>query len=189
MERPEMRADRMQLLTDRLRSTSTRTFAVWPTVAIAIRLASGRPLQRRYLPLLGWGYGQYRSAGHYRTRVGGGGPGMGVPPERLVTTGIYQYTRNPMYMGHLVFLAGLALATGSPLLGAVFGWHLPWFDRRAQQDELQLESEFGDEYRVYRDRVPRWLPPLPTPGAELTSDRGGARSASSGRRPPSDGSR
>lgn len=110
------------------------------------------------MPLLVWGYLQYRLAGDYRTRVGGGGPGMGAPPERLVTSGIFQHTRNPMYLGHMIFLAGLALATQSPVFGAVFGWHVPWFDARAADDEARLEELFGAEYEQYRRAVPRWLP-------------------------------
>lgn len=141
----------------RLDSTSTRTFVMWPVVAGLSRGVVRRRLQKRYLPLLAWGYLQYRLAGGYRNRVGGGGPGMGTPPQRLVTSGIFRYTRNPMYLGHLIFLAGLALAARSPVLGAVFGWHLSWFDARAREDEERLEELFGSRYRRYRSRVPRWL--------------------------------
>ena len=82
---------------------------------------------------------------------------MSIPPERLVTSGIYGFTRNPMYLGHLIFLAGLALSTRSPLAAAIFCGSLPWFNARAAADERQLEARFGDEYRTYRARVPRWL--------------------------------
>lgn len=150
-------------MSNSLRSTSTRTFVMWPVVAGLVRCAHRRPIDRRWLPLLLWGFLQYHLSGRYRTRLGGGGPGMSVPPDRLVTSGIYRFTRNPMYLGHLVFLAGLALATRSPVLGAVFGWHLRWFDRRAESDEPRLEQVFGDEYHRYRDRTPRWLPGLPSP--------------------------
>jgi protein-S-isoprenylcysteine O-methyltransferase Ste14 len=61
------------------------------------------------LALLAWGYLQYRWVGTYRTRLGGGGPGVSVPPERIVVEGPYRWVRNPMYLGHPVFLAGLAL--------------------------------------------------------------------------------
>jgi hypothetical protein len=145
-----------------LGSTSTRTFVVFPVLGIGLRLLLRRPLRKRYFPLLAWGYGQYRWSGNYRTAKGGGGPGMGVPPEQLVTTGIYRYTRNPMYLGHLVFLAGLALVLRSPLFGALLGWHLPWFDRRAREDEERLQALFGTPYLRYRDEVPRWIPGIPT---------------------------
>lgn len=148
-----------------LRATSTRTFVLWPATAIARNVLLQRPPRRRYLPLVVLGYLQYRLAGSYRTAHGGGGPGMDSPPDRLVITGIYRYTRNPMYIGHLLTLAGLALTTGSPFLGAVFGWHLPWFDERARRDEERLEGLFGDGFRAYEQRVPRWIewpsPPRP----------------------------
>ena len=42
------------------------------------------------LPLLAWGYLQYRWVGRFRTREGGGGPGIAVPPDRLVRVGPYR---------------------------------------------------------------------------------------------------
>ena len=139
-------------------STSTRTFVVWPACVALEQAVVRRRLHRRWLVLLAWGYLQYRLAGSYRTRRGGGGPGMSVPPERIVTSGIYAYTRNPMYLGHLIFLAGLALATRSPLAAALFAGHIPWFNARAREDEEVLSARFGRPYERYRRRVPRWLP-------------------------------
>jgi protein-S-isoprenylcysteine O-methyltransferase Ste14 len=65
-----------------------------------------------------------------------------------------------MYLGHLVFLAGLALSTRSPLAAAIFVGSVPWFNARAAADEKQLEARFGHEYRTYGAGVPRWLPLL-----------------------------
>jgi protein-S-isoprenylcysteine O-methyltransferase Ste14 len=130
---------------------------VLPIVAAteaALRRTHPRP---GYLPLLAWGYLQYRWCGTYRSR-GGGGPGMSVPPERLVTTGPYALTRNPMYLGHLVFAAGVAAVTHSraaTLTAAVLPW---WFDRRVRRDERRMAELFGAEYAGYCSRVPRWVP-------------------------------
>jgi len=110
------------------------------------------------LPLLVWGYLQYRLVGRYRLREGGGGPGLSVPPERLVTGGPYRYCRNPMYLGHLIFLAGLALTLRSWLGAAVFVLHAAWFHRRVKSDEKRLAVLFGDPYRDYVARVKRWIP-------------------------------
>ncbi|MGZ5084655.1 MAG: methyltransferase family protein, partial [Usitatibacter sp.] len=71
------------------------------------------------LALLAWGYLQYKWVGAYRTRLGGGGPGVSVPPERIVAEGPYRFVRNPMYLGHLIFFAGIAVTLGSWLAAAV----------------------------------------------------------------------
>jgi protein-S-isoprenylcysteine O-methyltransferase Ste14 len=94
-----------------LRSTSVRTFIVYPVVVLAWELFvnDGRlRLQPWFMPLMAWGYLQYRLVGAYRIRRGGGGPGMETPPDRLVTSGPFAFCRNPMYLGHIIFLAGLA---------------------------------------------------------------------------------
>ena len=144
-----------------LGSTSTSTFIVWPLALIAAEgtLQGGVPrLHLWAAPLLVWGYLQYRLVGRFRTREGGGGPGLSNPPERLVVNGPYRYTRNPMYLGHLIFLAGLALTLGSWLGAAVFAFHAVWFDRRARGDEVNLAQLFGEPYRDYCSRVKRWVP-------------------------------
>ena len=76
----------------------------------------------------------------------------------LLTRGIYRYTRNPIYLGMLIILAGAAVALGSlsPLLV------LPVFfliinEGYVKHEEPFLERIFGDEYRAYKARVRRWL--------------------------------
>ncbi|HWH41316.1 MAG TPA: isoprenylcysteine carboxylmethyltransferase family protein, partial [Usitatibacter sp.] len=63
-----------------------------------------------------------------------------------------------MYLGHLIFFAGLALVLGSWLAAAVFAFHAFWFDRRVREDEARLSGLFGDAYREYCRRVKRWIP-------------------------------
>ena len=65
-----------------------------------------------------------------------------------------------MYLGHLIFLAGLAFALDSWLAAAVFAFHAVWFDRRVRDDEARLTALFGDRYREYLARVKRWIPGL-----------------------------
>ena len=144
-----------------LKSTSNRTFIVWPLVLLGAEAA----LQRGWpaihwwaLPLLAWGYLQYRLVGNYRTRLGGGGPGLSNPPERIVEQGFYRWMRNPMYLGHLIYLLGLVALFGSWLAFALFTFHLAWFDARAEEDERHLAERFGEPYRAYCRRVKRWIP-------------------------------
>ena len=146
-----------------LKSTSNRTFIVWPIVLFAIEalLQQGVPRILGWgLPLLAWGYLQYKLVGRYRTRLGGGGPGVSVPPDRIVDTGPYRWVRNPMYLGHLVFLAGLAVTLRSWVGAAVVVGHAFWFQGHVRRDEARLEQLFGEAYRDYRRRVKRWIPGL-----------------------------
>jgi protein-S-isoprenylcysteine O-methyltransferase Ste14 len=144
-----------------LSSTSRRTFVLWPLLLFGAEAAlqQGVPrIEPWALPLLAWGYLQYHLVGRYRLRQGGGGPGISVPPERLVTGGPYRFCRNPMYLGHLIFLAGLALALRSWLGALVFLLHAVWFQRRVRGDEARLAALFGEPYRDYAARVRRWIP-------------------------------
>ena len=158
------------------RGTSTRTYGVHPAAVFLFELLVRRRLQIHLVGLLlmFWGYMQYRLCGAYLMKRGEGSGfgafswGIGGPrhesmrnPERLITTGPYTLTRNPMYMGHAIFTAGLALATRSPfaiLLCIYHGWYL---HQRALQDEQALSQRFGEEYARYRERTPLWLPGLP----------------------------
>jgi protein-S-isoprenylcysteine O-methyltransferase Ste14 len=144
-----------------VKGTSNRTFILWPLVLFAVEAAIQQGMPRLHwwaLPLLAWGYLQYKLGGIYRTRLGGGGPGISNPPDRIVETGAYRWVRNPMYLGHMIFLGGLALFLGSWIAGALWLVHLPWFDARAREDEAHLRKRFGPAYDDYCRRVKRWIP-------------------------------
>lgn len=144
-------------------STSFRTFILYPVLIVAWELLLHRGELRFepwFLPLLAWGYLQYRLVGMYRIRRGGGGPGMDTPPERLVTSGPFALCRNPMYLGHIIFLAGLALTLQSWLAGALAVATAVWFQFRVRRDERRLVERFGEPYREYAANVKRWIPGL-----------------------------
>ena len=76
----------------------------------------------------------------------------------LVTTGIYRFTRNPMYLGMSLFLAGAALKFGS------YGACLPvplfiWVIHRQfiLNEEKFLTGIYGEEFTRYRKKVRRWI--------------------------------
>ena len=75
----------------------------------------------------------------------------------LLTRGPYAYSRNPMYVSELALWLGWAVFYGniSVLIGFVilFAVLVPG----ARYEERVLEARFGDAYRAYRGRVPRWL--------------------------------
>ncbi len=144
-----------------LSSSPVQTFVAIPCAVMAVDYFRGSPRYRLSgFPLLLAGYGLYRLAGHHR-RVRRAGPrGSASPPRVLVTDGPYRATRNPMYLGHLIFLAGLVLSTRSPLAVLLALRQTRRFALRVRDDEERLERIFGDEYRAYRARVPRWTPLL-----------------------------
>ena len=111
-------------------------------------------------PLLIWGYLQYRLTGRYRRHLGGGGPGTEVPPLRLVITGPYRYTRNPMYLGHLIFMLGLVVMFHSWVALALLVASALWFDRRVRDDEARMRERFGEAFAEYAKRTARWVPGL-----------------------------
>lgn len=79
-------------------------------------------------------------------------------PERLVTSGPYSWTRNPMYLGHLIFSLGLVLVFRSPFAALLAFSRIVYFQRRVFDDEARLQSLFGDEYEAYKQQVRRWIP-------------------------------
>jgi protein-S-isoprenylcysteine O-methyltransferase Ste14 len=78
--------------------------------------------------------------------------------SRLVTTGPYRFTRNPMYVGITSLYLGLALLTAMawPLLllpAVLFAlWRFV-----ISREERYLASEFGSDYEEYRRKVGRWV--------------------------------
>jgi protein-S-isoprenylcysteine O-methyltransferase Ste14 len=76
----------------------------------------------------------------------------------LVTSGVYRTTRNPMYLGMLLTLAGWALWLGQ-LLPFIFLPFFVLFLNRWQiaPEERALERTFGAEYTFYRARARRWI--------------------------------
>ena len=79
------------------------------------------------------------------------------PVTSLVVTGPYHFTRNPMYLGLVAvsFGVGVLHGTATPLLVPPLFWAL--LDRRfVRREEAMLLEAFGDGYRGYCARVPRW---------------------------------
>ena len=146
-----------------LSRTPVRTFVLYPIVtALWEFMINGRVLELYplYAPLMVWGYLQYHLCGRYRRQQGGGGPGLETPPERLVTSGPYAYTRNPMYLGHLIFLIGLTLTLKSWLAAMITAGVAIWFHRRVLGDEKELAQTLGQPYVEYMQSVKRWIPGL-----------------------------
>ncbi|MFC3568921.1 methyltransferase family protein [Paracoccus simplex] len=82
----------------------------------------------------------------------------GRRPEALVEAGPFRFSRNPIYLGDVILLAGLMLALSAPLglaLLPVFVWLLQ--DRFIRKEEEVIAAAFGSAYDRYRLRVRRWI--------------------------------
>ncbi|MEJ2118207.1 MAG: isoprenylcysteine carboxylmethyltransferase family protein, partial [Alphaproteobacteria bacterium] len=79
-------------------------------------------------------------------------------PGQMTTEAFYSRTRNPMYLGLLVTLIGLAVVFGtvSPLVGPLVFfalanfWYIPW-------EERAMATKFGEAYAESQKSVRRWL--------------------------------
>jgi protein-S-isoprenylcysteine O-methyltransferase Ste14 len=91
--------------------------------------------------------------------AGRGTPAPIDPPKELVVRGLYQYTRNPMYVGVLSVISGWALLFQSSTL-AVYAmciaasFHLFVL----LYEEPHLKRVFGASYEHYCSQVNRWVP-------------------------------
>lgn len=84
-----------------------------------------------------------------------------LAPEKassLVTGGLYRFTRNPMYLGMLLILTGIAVLLASPINIAILGVFIAYITTfQIKPEEALLEAKFGEAYRKYMQSVRRWL--------------------------------
>jgi protein-S-isoprenylcysteine O-methyltransferase Ste14 len=80
----------------------------------------------------------------------------------LVTDGIYACVRHPQYSG--LFLITIGLLIQWPTVVTVLTWPilLAMYNRLARREEADMEQQFGDAYRAYAARVPRFMPRFPS---------------------------
>ncbi len=147
----------------------------WPPILYGIALVLPWPLHHLLpLPLIGLGgFGDDAMIGIGWALIATGitvaylalrsfsGAGTPFDPtaraERLVTFGLYNRTRNPMYLAALIAFLGLALATGSPWRFLVLPVLFIGLLRLAVlREEQHLDARFGEDWRSYTRRVPRW---------------------------------
>ncbi len=114
-----------------------------PTIAGAIIAASGLTLILASAP---------------RHKQAGSNVEPWKPTTAIITTGLYAYTRNPIYLGMAITHAGIAIASASTaalanLLVAVFVIQFYVIAR----EESYLEAKFGQTYLDYKNKVRRWV--------------------------------
>ena len=87
----------------------------------------------------------------------------------LITDGPYSIVRNPLYFFSLIGALGIGLVSENLLiLALMIVFHGAYYPLAIIAEEKKLEGTFGDVYREYRNKVPRFLPkPLLYKGSEL----------------------
>ena len=76
----------------------------------------------------------------------------------LVTDGLYRFSRNPMYLGQALLLAGWAMWMGNLAGLLAVPAFVAWVDRlQIAPEERALEAAFGDAFRDWASRVRRWI--------------------------------
>jgi protein-S-isoprenylcysteine O-methyltransferase Ste14 len=80
--------------------------------------------------------------------------------DTLVTSGLYAWVRHPQYSG--LFLITIGLLIQWPTIVTLVTWPILLFmyARLARREEAEMERQFGEVYRAYATRVPRFVPRL-----------------------------
>jgi protein-S-isoprenylcysteine O-methyltransferase Ste14 len=78
--------------------------------------------------------------------------------KQMVTSGIYRFTRNPIYLGFLLMVIGLPLNSGLIWGFVAAPFYMMLMTRLViEHEEAYLLKKFKDQYTGYRSRVRRWL--------------------------------
>jgi len=78
--------------------------------------------------------------------------------KQLVTSGIYRFTRNPIYLGFLLMVVGLPLNSGLYWGIVLAPFYMMTMTRLViDHEEIYLEKKFRNQYPGYKSRVRRWL--------------------------------
>ena len=104
--------------------------------------------------------------------AGRGLPGPVDHPKTLVVRGLYQYVRNPMYVGVLLVLIGEVLLFRSiTLLWYALIWLGVVHLNILLYEEPYLKRRFGESFDEYRKKVRRWIPRRPYQPSDTENSR------------------
>ncbi len=84
-------------------------------------------------------------------------PALKEDSQKLVTDGLYRLSRNPIYLGVMLFLIGAVIVIPGPLtiLSLIMAWGLT--NHIIDQEEAFLEKSFGEVFLTYKGKVGRWV--------------------------------
>ncbi|MGS2719824.1 methyltransferase family protein [Paraglaciecola aestuariivivens] len=78
-------------------------------------------------------------------------------PPKLITTGVYSYSRNPMFMGIMLAQLGFFLALPSVFSALCLVIGVVVLIRQSNAEERHLSQVFASKYQEYQARTPKWL--------------------------------
>ncbi|MEL7459374.1 MAG: isoprenylcysteine carboxylmethyltransferase family protein [Pseudomonadota bacterium] len=79
-------------------------------------------------------------------------------PDAMITTGIFAFTRNPIYLGDALVFAGVGLSNGAILTLIIVPGFVWLIDRRfIRAEEARLAAGFPETWPTYKHRVRRWI--------------------------------
>jgi protein-S-isoprenylcysteine O-methyltransferase Ste14 len=77
--------------------------------------------------------------------------------ERPITEGAYAFSRHPMYLASFIIYIGTGIATASWVFLVLGLTNIFWVRTEARVEERYCLEKYGDFYRKYMNRTPRWL--------------------------------
>ena len=80
--------------------------------------------------------------------------------HRLASTGPYAYIRHPQYLAFIAVMVGFLIQWPTLVTLIMFAVLVVTYVRLAHREEREVEAEFGDVWRAYAARTPRWIPRL-----------------------------
>lgn len=78
----------------------------------------------------------------------------------VVTSGVFSYCRHPVYFGSILLFVGLSILSWSIIAFGICVIIIVFYEYVSTYEEKLLVEQFGQEYRDYQKRVPKWIPGL-----------------------------
>jgi protein-S-isoprenylcysteine O-methyltransferase Ste14 len=79
------------------------------------------------------------------------------PKDKVITKGLYSFTRNPTYIGMILMQTGLGIACSSWLYLLLTVVLIILLNANLSAEERYCLYRYGDDYRKYLNKTPRWI--------------------------------
>ncbi|HVZ16973.1 MAG TPA: isoprenylcysteine carboxylmethyltransferase family protein [Terriglobales bacterium] len=119
----------------------------WPWIVAVLFFATGIYLYMRARR----GFSPLQFTGHHEIQ-------LEQHEQRLVSSGIREHVRHPIYLGHLCEMIGWSVGTGVATCWTLTAFAIVTGAVMIRHEERELIQRFGDSYREYQQRVPAILP-------------------------------